>query len=204
MTRPSPLRRPCPASRPDQKPSAAPTLSMGRKKPATSAESTSVHQAKLRAGEGRAPWSGLPTYALGDDGNGAEAWAARFRDPTRSRFSVPRSRSSPTRSLAWWTIIDSVRPTEFTLAIESFGLEAGLWSGRQAGHGRRLGHGRPTPPAVPVVPGCAPLEVTSTASPTDAPLPRPAPGLRTWLRRPGSMPSGHGPSGRPLRHDGAA
>ena len=32
----------------------------------------------------------------------------------------------------------------------------------------------------------------------------PQPGLRTLLRRPGSVPSLHRPSGRPLRHDGVA
>ena len=78
----------------------------------------------------------------------------------------------------------------------------GLCSGRQAGHGRRVGHGRATLPAVPVVPGRTRLEVTSIASPSIAPHPRPAPGLRTVLRRPGSVPSPHWPSGRPLRHDG--
>ena len=79
-----------------------------------------------------------------------------------------------------------------------------LCSGRQAGHGRQIGHGRSTLPVVPVVPGCVRLEVTSIASPSGAPWPRPAPGLRTWRRRPGSVPSGHWPSGRPLRHDGVS
>ena len=61
---------PVPGLRPDQRPSAPPTLSMSGKNSAASAESTSVHRAMLRAGERRAPRSGLPTCAPGDDGNG--------------------------------------------------------------------------------------------------------------------------------------
>ena len=57
---------------------------------------------------------------------------------------------------------------------------------------------------VPVVHGWKLLEATSIVSTADAPVPRPAPGLRTWLRRPGFVTSCHWPSGRPLRHDGIA
>ena len=113
----------------------------------------------------------------------------------------------PVRSLAWCRVAEVVLGAEFTLTVKRLSVEGSSWAvgptvrpGTSGGSGTGVQHLH----LVPVVPRRTRLEVTSIASPTNAPHPRPAPGLRTVLRRPGSMPSGHWPIQQPLRHDGIA